>query len=125
MARSASVPVRTSLAAWLTTADVAQALEVTRHGVRYLVHAGELRPVATAATGQWLFSRVEVEAVAAARLRRRLRSAGEVWRTWRIVRRHAEPTQLALPLYGASRRKVATRPRSERPGDRPAFGADR
>jgi hypothetical protein len=98
---------------WLTTADVAKALEVTRHGVRYLVRAGELRPVVTPATGQWLFGRAEVDAVVQARARRRLRAVDEVRRAFRLVARQVEPRQLALPLYGPIGRKVTTRPRSE------------
>jgi hypothetical protein len=117
-----SVPARRAIAAVLTTTDVARALQVTRHGVRYLVQAGELVPAVTAATGQWVFSRAEVEAVAAARLRRRLRAAGQVWRALRLVARSAEPRQLALPLYGAARRKGTTQPRSEWGGDRPEVG---
>jgi hypothetical protein len=104
---------------WLTTADVAKALEVTRHGVRYLVRAGELRPVVTPATGQWLFGRAEVDAVVQARARRRLRAVDEVRRAFRLVARQAEPRQLALPLYGRPGRKVTTRPRSEPPVERP------
>jgi Helix-turn-helix domain len=116
-----SVPARRAIAAVLTTTDVARALQVTRHGVRYLVQAGELVPAVTAATGQWVFSRVEVERVAEARLRRRLRSAGQVWRALRLVARSAEPRQLALPLYGDRRRKGTTHTRIERPGNQRGF----
>ena len=110
-----SVPAPRAAGAWLTTADVARALQVTRHGVRYLVQAGELRPVATPTTGQWLFMRAEVLAAVEARARRRLRAAGERWRALRlVVGRSAEPRQLALPLWGPGR-KGATRPHSEPP----------
>jgi len=108
--------------AWLTTADAAKALELTRHGVRYLVHAGELRPTLTPATGQWLFARTEILETVAARARRRLRARGEVWRALRLVARQTEPRQLALPLWGPIGRKVTTRPRSEPGAIRPVGG---
>jgi len=106
----------------ITTADVARALQVTRDGVRYLVQAGELTPVVTPATGQWLFSRAEVLAVADARTRRRLRAPRDEWRARYAAAQGGaaahvvpgDPVQGWLPLYrDPAQPKVDTRVRSE------------
>jgi hypothetical protein len=74
---------------------------VTRHGVRYLVQAGELRPTLDAGDGAVVVlagggQRRRQAASAASNAARAARCGGRC--AWSVANR--EPRQLALPLYG-------------------------
>jgi len=82
---------------WLTTADVARMLAVSRRGVRWLAQARRIRCEYTRA-GQRLFRIAEVERVVLERARERGYSRRELLKLLRprMLRVGLEPRQLAL-----------------------------
>jgi excisionase family DNA binding protein len=80
----------------LTSADAARVLKVSDRMVRYWAGAGELVGVQTW-SGQWVFTRADVEAF---------------WRATggRMVRPRATSTQLVLPMRASKIRRPTPRP---------------
>jgi excisionase family DNA binding protein len=110
---------------WMTTADAARVLAVTRQAVTWLAREGVLMGERTV-SGQWLFRRATVWELMEARAKARLFSRAAVWRAshLRLVHAAREPRQLALfTAHGgvasaAARRKGTFRSESETSGSR-------